>query len=195
MQMSKFDAFNVDLKGMKNDFASYEYQLDNIFFSNIDAPEIQKGNVKVTLDVKRVAQVYELNIHSEGIVIVLCDRCLDEMEQPVVSDDKLKVKLGEKYAEEGDDIVIVPEKEGTINLAWFLYEFVSLAIPMRHIHPAGKCNKQMMGHLKKHLVTDSSEDSDTGEQGEIEDDEINNENNIEDQPYDSRWDELKKLKK
>ena len=55
------------------------------------------------------------------------------MELPVTTSDKLKVKLGSSFAEEGD-IVVVPEEDGYINIAWFLYEFISLNIPMKHVH-------------------------------------------------------------
>ena len=38
------------------------------------------------------------------------------MELPVSTSDKLKVKLGSSFAEEGD-IVVVPEEDGYINIA------------------------------------------------------------------------------
>ena len=48
----------------------------------------------------------------------------------VSSTDKLLVKFGHEYAEEGDNLIVIPEEEGEINVAWFMYEFVALAIPM-----------------------------------------------------------------
>ena len=39
-----------------------------------------------------------------------------------------------EYAEEGDNLIVIPEEEGEINVAWFMYEFVALAIPMKHVH-------------------------------------------------------------
>ena len=63
------------------------------------------------------------------------------MEQAVKSTDSLVVKFGAEYAEEADNLVIVPEDEGFINVAWFMYEFVALAIPMKHVHAPGECNE------------------------------------------------------
>ena len=37
----------------------------------------------------------------------------------------------------------IPEEEGEINIAWFLYEFVVLDIPIKHVHEPGKCQ----GHV------------------------------------------------
>lgn len=38
---------------MQVDSLKYEFLLDNLFFANIDAPEVQKGKVNVELVVKK----------------------------------------------------------------------------------------------------------------------------------------------
>ena len=68
---------------MLTDTAEYQYQLENAFFLDLDAPEVQKGQVNVTLKVRKTSGVYQLDFQTEGKVIVICDRCLDEMEQPI----------------------------------------------------------------------------------------------------------------
>ena len=168
---------------MLTDTAEYKYQLGNQFFLDLDAPEVQKGQVNVTLKVRKTSGVYQLNFHTEGKVVVICDRCLDEMEQIIESDDRLKVKLGEEY-DETDDLVIVPEEDGYINVAWFIYEFIALSIPMKHVHAPGKCNKDMVNKLSKHLRV--SED-------EVEDEDFFVEPTDEPQAIDPRWNELKKI--
>ena len=169
---------------MLTDTAEYEYKLDNQFFADLDAPEVQKGLVNVSLKVRKTSGVYELWFHSEGKVIVTCDRCLDEMEQLIETDDQLKVKLGADFSEI-NDIVIVPEDDGYINVAWFIYEFIALSIPMKHVHAPGKCNKEMVNKLSKHLRTVKDE----------EDDDFEDMEEAEDEPreIDPRWNELKKI--
>ena len=95
--METLDKYKIDLKGMSQEACTYEFLLDDEFFTLIDAPEVQKGNVKVSLNVKRLSQAFELNFQTEGIVKLICDRCLDEMNQPVHSVDRLVVKLGDEY--------------------------------------------------------------------------------------------------
>ena len=148
--MGKFDKYKIDLKGMQTDSAKYEFVLDNLYFAHIDGPEVQKGKVNVTLTVKRTSRAFELSFQTEGMVSVPCDRCLDDMELPISSSDKLMVKFGHEYAEEGDNLIVIPEEEGEINVAWFMYEFVALSVPMKHVHAPGKCNKAMTGKLNKH---------------------------------------------
>jgi uncharacterized metal-binding protein YceD (DUF177 family) len=167
---------------MKNDTEQYSFVLDNNFFADIDSPEVQKGRVNVSLSVKRMSSAFELDFQTEGTVVVECDRCLDDMDQHVESTDKMFVKFGEDYSEEDDNLVVVPEDEGTINVAWFMFEFVALAIPMKHVHPAGKCNKEMAGKLSHLLRTEVGDDS--ADSDEAADD---------DRPVDPRWNELKKI--
>lgn len=176
---------------MQADSVTYEFVLDNLYFSHIDAPEIQKGKVNVVLTVKRTSRAFELNFQTDGMVWVPCDRCLDEMELSVSSTDKLMVKFGQTYAEEGDNLIIIPEEEGEINVAWFIYEFVVLTIPMKHVHAPGKCNKAMTSKLNKHLRTNSNDEDGDESTYEPEADVVVEEDAEE--QIDPRWNELKKI--
>ncbi len=189
--LGKFDKYKIDLKGMQESSCSYEFLLDNVFFLNIDGPEVQKGKVNVALVVKKTPTAFELDFQTDGTVLVPCDRCLDEMEVTITSKDKLFVKFGSDYAEENDNMVIVPEVEGEINIAWFMYEFIALAIPMKHVHAPGKCNKGMVSKLNKHLrTTIDDETSDEDIESSVEEEAIED---MEETSTDPRWNELKKI--
>lgn len=175
---------------------AFEYRLDNEFFTNIDGPEIQRGKVDVTLNVKRTTTVWELKFHLSGIIYIPCDRCLDDMEHVIESDEELFVKLGAEYSEETDTLIIIPESEGEINVAWYLYEFMALSIPLKHVHPYGKCNKEMNARLQK-MITHQVDEAEEDEENDIPlyVDENTSEAPLEEKPTDPRWDALKKLKR
>ena len=101
------------------------------------------------------------------------------------------VKFGQTYAEEGDNLIIIPEEEGEINVAWFIYEFVVLTIPMKHVHAPGKCNKAMTSKLNKHLRTNSNDEDGHESTYEPEADVVVEEDAEE--QIDPRWNELKKI--
>ncbi len=103
---------------MSSDIQTFEYQLDTVFFSNIGADEIQKGKLTVNLTVKKIQMMYELNFQINGTIVIPCDRCLDEMDFAVDTNDRLIVKFGNEYAEESDEIIVIPEYEGEINVAY-----------------------------------------------------------------------------
>ena len=157
--MGRFDKYNVDLKGMRVASLELEFDLDNAFFADIDGEEFQKGTVKARVAVNKNRDIFDFSFSLAGTVIVPCDRCLDDLAIDIDTENTLRVKLGDSYADEGD-IVIVPENEGDLNIAWYLYEFIVLALPMKRVHAPGKCNHEMTGKLKKHSVdADESNDS------------------------------------
>ena len=90
----------------------------------------------------------------------------------------MKVKFGSSYVDDGDDLIIVPEDDGKINVAWFLYEIIALSIPIQHTHAPGECNEDMMKILKEHSSQNLNDDSEVVENGN---------------EMDPRWNELKKL--
>lgn len=187
--MGKFGIYNIDLKKLTPGVHEFEFLLDNKFFADIDGTEFQKGKVKASVTVKAGSLMYELNFHLEGEAIVPCDRCLDDMEVPVDTHNRLVVKFGKEYAEEGDDIVIVPEEEGEINIAWFLYEFIALAIPMKHVHAPGKCNKAMASKLRQHSSRRTDEEVDLDEDLGADETQFESDKNY----SDPRWDALRGL--
>lgn len=168
--------------------SEFEYHLDNDFFGMIGEEEIQKGDIKCKVTVAKTSKQSELNFELEGKVIVECDRCLEEMDQPIKTTGHLIVRFGKEFKDDGDDIVIIPEEQGFINISWFLYEFITLAIPIKHVHPYGLCNKNMSKKLSEHLAVDA-EDVDNGDFAE-EDEESND--NV---ATDPRWDALKQFSK
>jgi len=191
--LGRFDLYKVDLKDMQQNVQEIEYLLDNQFFTNIGGEDIQKGKINTRLTITKRGGAFNLSFVFSGTVIVPCDRCLDDMDLPIETTAHLIVKFGKDYSEESDEIVIIPETEGVINLAWFLYEFVALAIPIKHVHAPGKCNKQMTSKLKKHSVKsdddEQSFESDGSDDVIITDDDSDNE-----ERSDPRWDALRGLK-
>lgn len=186
--MGKFELYTIDLKNLTPGTHDFEYLLENKFFVDIDGNEVQKGHVHVQLTVKKSLMAFELNFQIAGTVIIPCDRCLDDMELPIETQDKLIVKFGKEYAEESDEIVIVPEEEETINVAWFMYEFIALAIPIKHVHAAGKCNKAMAAKLRQHTAISRDDLSEPLDEGS---EEVSDEQDA--SVSDPRWDALKGL--
>lgn len=132
--MGKLDGYKVDLKGMATDTVSYRWQADNDFFSAVQGSDIKQGLLDVALRVKRTSGAYELEFQLQGEVEVTCDRCLENMNQPIDAFCTLRVVMGEDFVDDGD-MVVIPEREGVINVAWNIYEFAALQIPLRHVHP------------------------------------------------------------
>ena len=190
--MGKFDKYNIQLKTTDIGTSEVEYHLDNTFFESIDEDAIQKGNVIAKIRIVKSTKQSELFFELKGKVVVLCDRCLEEMDQPISTTGHLIVRLGKEFKDDGDDVVIVPEEQGIINVSWFLYEFVELAIPIKHVHPFGHCNNGVSSKLREHLVNSDNFEEDSSV---FEDLDANEGASSDGDVTDSRWEVLKKLKK
>ena len=173
-EMYSLEPFKIDLNGLKEGESTFGYDLDDAYFEAIEAPEVKRGRVRADLTVSRTGGVFRIDCHVEGTVSVPCDICLDDMDQRISADNSLTARLGEEYSED-DDLVTVGRDEGLLDVSWYIYEFIALAIPIKHVHAPGKCNPAMIKVLEEHSAARSS---DGGGEGAV----------------DSRWSELEKLK-
>ncbi len=187
--MAKFSKYNIKLSGLSQGQHSYEFDLDRKFFQDIDDDEVKKGYVRVEVSLVVTSSTYDFSFSINGVVQIPCNRCLDEMDQPIETRSRLVVKLGEEYSEESDEVVIIPRDEGEINIAWFLYEFVVLSIPIKHNHEPGKCNRFMNNKLRKHQAVSKDDLGDDADDidADIDDQDDDSEN------IDPRWEGLKGL--
>jgi len=182
--------YQIDLKNLSfADTYEFDYVLENEFFESVDGPEVRQGKVNVSLSVVRMSSAFELNFHIEGVVTVTCDRCLEDMEFEIETINRLIVTFGEMYAETSDEQVIVSEDDGFINVAWYMYEFIALAIPIKHVHEPGECDEEMASKLNELCVDEFDED---GASLENEDGETS-EHEKSSRPADPRWDALRNL--
>ena len=146
--MCSLETLKIDLKGLKEAETVREYDLDDQFFAALDGSQLEHGSLHVSVSIRKITGFFELTFHTEGTVTITCDRCLDDMQQPIATDDQLTVKLGNTYSDD-DDTVTVDENEGILDLSWFIYEFTMLAIPIKHVHAPGKCNSAMTQKLEE----------------------------------------------
>ena len=180
--MGTLKTYQIDLKNLSPaEVYKFDYVLDDEFFESVNGPEVRQGKVNVSLSVVRMSSTFELNFSLKGLVTVTCDRCLEDMEIPVEAINRLIVTFGEMYAETSDEQVIISEEEGFINVAWYMYEFIALAIPMKHIHNPGECNEVMASKLKELCVDELGEDDEVSETDRAS------------QMVDPRWDALRNL--
>ncbi|MBO5585030.1 MAG: DUF177 domain-containing protein [Bacteroidaceae bacterium] len=186
------DTFKIDLLSHGLEGKTFEYDIDDAFWGHIDGL-IQRGKLHTTVTCISANAIYKFRVQSVGTVIVPCDRCMSDLELRIETTDVLNVKLGDEYVDEGD-CVVVPEAEGRIDLAQFIYEFIVLSMPIVCCHEPGKCDDAMMHELSRHQSTRS------GGEGTEHDDSLSSglhsaiKGEDSDEPVDARWAALKQLK-
>lgn len=191
--MGKFSEYKIRLKSMPQGTQEFEYHLGKQFFVNMESADIHDADLTVHLTVVHKADIYDMTFVITGTVTLLCDRCLDDLIYPIDARYHVTVKYGEAYNDESDDLLVIPESDSDLNVAYMLYDTVSLSIPIKHVHPHGKCNRAMSQLLKKHrATTPADEDAELEEELIDEMDNMVMEDEGDSQPTDPRWNELKK---
>ena len=145
--MEKESTYLIPISGLALGKHSFQYEVSDEFFSGMDYSEIQHGKVSVSLDIDREETMLVLTFDIEGTVRVMCDRCADEFDQPIDSNQVFYIKLGTENAEESDDVTVLPADQHDFDLTSLIYEFIILSIPMHRVHPEGQCNPEIIDML------------------------------------------------
>ena len=154
--MCSLEQFKIDLKALTEDVTSLDYELTDQYFQALSDAEIKSGALHVSGSIRKTVGFFELQLGISGTIQIPCDRCLDMMSQPIETELRLVVKFGEEY-EEQDELVIVSETDPVLDIAWFIYEAIALAVPIQHVHQPGDCNDAMMRVLTEHSAARSSD--------------------------------------
>ena len=175
--MSPLRAYDIHIVGLDNKRYEYDFTSDNSFFASLDQELIKKGTVQTHLVLDKSETMIRLDFHIVGFVEQTCDRSLDEYEEPVDTRQTMLLKFGDHNEELSDEIELIERNTTTINVARYIFEFISLSVPMKRLHPRFR----------------DEEEGDDEENGKI----IyrsNPEENEEDQSdVDPRWAALRKL--
>ena len=154
----------------------YEFQFDvnDSFFQRFENSIIQKGQVDVLVVLEKKENLLLLDFTMEGTVTVQCDRCLEDLDLDIESFNELIVKLGEETGEEAEDVIVISTREHDLDVAQYIYEYISVLIPMRNVHEDEEgnpdCDPEVLKVLEKHIAPEEKEEN---------------------PPADPRWDALK----
>jgi len=163
--------FDIDIYKLADGIHEFEFKFDSRFFDLFEQSIIEKGagDVKVSLD--KTASMLTLTFELDAKIELICDRSLDSFMYPVVESKKVRLKFGDHWEELNDDLILIPVNTQKIDVAQFVYEFLTLAIPMKKLHPRYQDEEDFYSP------------------------DVNNEEESSDETIDPRWKELKKLKK
>lgn len=132
----------------------FEFELVDAFFGQFPEGEVHQADVLVKVEMIRQERQLEFSFSLSGWVLLPCDRCLEEYEQPITGEFSLYGKFGHGNNDDELDVVWLTNDSYQIDLSQYLYEYVLLSLPMRKVHPGlggGKagCDPEMLGLLEK----------------------------------------------
>ena len=145
--MEKENEFSIPVSGLALGVHTFQFDIKDEFFADLDYSEVKHGQVMVDLEVVREEMMMTLTFQLKGKVLVTCDRCADEFMIPIQNEQVFYIKFGADETEESDDVAVVPAEEHAYDVSSLIYEYIILAIPMHRVHPEGQCNPKVLEML------------------------------------------------
>jgi uncharacterized protein len=167
-------AYSVNIIGLSQKDHTFDFRIGDDFFRQYGTAILQGGDFEAKVVLDKHETFIDADFSIAGTAKLVCDRCLEPFERPVKIHRRVMFKYGEEPAEISDEIVIITREQAQLELGQFIYEFISLDIPMKKLHPKFK-----------------DEEEDDRAEGKIV---YQSEPESKDEEIDPRWEKLKKLK-
>jgi uncharacterized metal-binding protein YceD (DUF177 family) len=170
--MKLLNDYVIDIGKLELGQHQFNFEVKDEFFELFEYSLVNRGDLLVLLNLEKKSTFLNLSYHIEGSIELVCDRSLDLYDYDIKTEDKLILKFGEEEKELTDEIEVIPFNTQKINVSRHIYEFISVSIPMKKLHP-----RYMDETPDDQMIYTSAKDQE-----------------VEEEP-DPRWSELKKLKK
>lgn len=177
--MKQLNEFLIQFIGLKLGKHSFEYQINNTFFTLFDYTEFENSNIKVNAVLEKKTTFMELSLKHKGTVYVPCDTTGEMFDMAVKGNMKLVIQFGEEFNNDNEVLLILPHGEHQIDISQLIYEMIVLSVPLRRVHPGIKDGTLKSDVLEK-LQTMKVSKKQIKENKTIEN-------------TDPRWDKLKQL--
>lgn len=163
--------YDIDISKLNLEQYVFHFQIEDKFFELFDYSLIDHGSLSVRIILDKKTSFISLTFSIKGMVELICDRSLDSFDFDLETENEIVLKYGEEARELSDEIEMIPINIQMINVARYIYEYISVAMPMKKLHPR--------------YINESSEDQIIFSSKEDEEKMLD---------IDPRWNELKKLK-
>lgn len=157
--MAKRNVFEIPFVGLKPGIHEFEYVVDEKFFADTESKDFSNCTAKIKLTLDKKTGFMLLKFEIGGKADVECDRCSNTLTKDLWDEFNMVVKMVENPEEMNDkeddpDIFYISKTESHLHLNDWIYEFVSLSIPMQKTcteeeFGGEKCNKEVLDKLKE----------------------------------------------
>ena len=174
--MNPLKTYTIQYVGLPEGNHSFKYHINNPFLALFEHDIYKDVNIDVMLQLNKHDNLITLLFNINGNITTNCDICLDNLIVPVAVTKAIIVKpAGTNPLDADQDEVIIAQNDTEINIAQHIYDFITLSIPLKNVHPLNEigkptCNAETLKEIQKHLTGNNQQ-----------------------KKSDPRWDKLKKL--
>ncbi len=149
--MESLKQYSIPLKSLGNKLYSFDFQVNKEFFTHFENSMVGDGCFDIKVEVDKRSSVIDFQFIIDGTIKTQCDRCLVQINLPVKGNFDILGKYKEGESEEIEVIHIHPMAT-SLNIAQYIYEFISLSIPMSQNYDCQAnenppCDEEMLDYL------------------------------------------------
>ena len=140
----------IPLTGLKTYPETTQFAVSGDFFEAFGQEDVLDAEVRLTVSLDKEAGGFSLDLDFAGKLVLRCDRCMEEMDWPLSFSARYalrRVSEEEEETEDGREIIPLEPSEKFFDVSQLVYDELCLSIPIRHTHPAGKCNPESLKYL------------------------------------------------
>ena len=123
--------FVIPFTGLKICKHEFSFDIQDSFFAAFEHSLVDSGSLQAEVVYEKQHALNVVWCRLEGSVQLQCDRCLAPYPFAIDLHDKIYVKIGEEESDsEDEDVIHVNKNDININIASFLYDMITLSLPM-----------------------------------------------------------------
>lgn len=111
------------------------FQLDRSFFRRFENSLVEEGALDAFIKLDKNVQHMQLSFTIRGEIVLVCDRSLELFNYPIFIEQLVHFISGKENKELDVDYYMIHQQATTIDLSQHIYDFVTLAVPMKKLHP------------------------------------------------------------
>ncbi|MEO9871337.1 YceD family protein [Ekhidna sp.] len=170
--MKELKAFKIEIFGLSNSTHDFSFTFNDDLFAHFENSLVSKGKGACDVILTKTDAMITLNLTIKGSIELECDRSLELFDFPISVNKEIVYKYGDEEKELSEDVFVILKGEQEINIASFLYESISLEVPMKKLHPKFQDEPDSDGMI---YISETDKES-------------------QEESTDPRWEALKKLK-
>ncbi|MCF0072327.1 DUF177 domain-containing protein [Dyadobacter sp. CY261] len=185
-KVKELSKYNIDIYGLEDKQYDYDMESGDAFFEEMEQDLIEHGHFKTHVVLNKSATMIQLRFQTKGSVTLVCDRSLEEFEEPIDSDQRIILKFGDHNEELTEEIEMINRNTNRINVARYIFDFIALSLPFKKLHPSLRTEEDDF---------DLEDDDEEGKLVYTSGAEEGGDEKEEEEKIDPRWEALKNLKK
>jgi uncharacterized protein len=167
--------FTINLHGLSQKSHRLDFSIGDDFFTHYGQSLLEGGRFEAIITLDKRETLMEADFEIKGSARLVCDRSLEPFDFPMDLHRKILFKFGTETKELSDEITELAREQATLDLGQYLYELITVNLPMKRLHPRFK---DLESEEEIRLVYSSPADVSENKEETV----------------DPRWEKLKKLK-